>query len=155
MHDKILKDYIVIHDNKGNLLNKIKVDRIVVGMGFLEDQTLLIVFSKGEYLTCNPFTNHTRFNTITPQSEFNNDPINSVQIFGNSFVYMTNNFHFYLIEDIRNYVKSKIFSPSDPSQLNDFASMFSVLPGKSKEDPVQIFIPAKQGIIKATQHPLR
>jgi Vps16, N-terminal region len=113
MHDKILKDYIVIHDNMGNLVNKIKIDRVVVGMGFLDDQCLLIVLSKGQYLTCNPFTGHTRFYSITPENEFDSDPILAVQIFGSSFVYMTKSHNFYLIENIRSYVKSKIFTPSE------------------------------------------
>ena len=154
MHDKILKDYIVIHDNKGKLINKIQMDRIVVGLGFLNDQTLLIVLSKGVYLTCNPFTGHTKFMTITPEAEFEKDPIAAVKIFGNNFVYMTKSYNFYLIENVRAQVKSKIFTPSEQYRVNETASSFSVLPGRSKEEPIKIFIPAVVGLIKATQHPL-
>lgn len=154
MHERMLKDYIVVHDNTGKLIDRIQMDRVVVGLGFLDDESLLIVLSKGVYMTRNPYTGNTRFYTITPEQEFESDPIYSCQIFGNSFVYMTRSFNFYLIENIRKYTKSKIFAPGPQQELDVDASQFSVLPGKFSDESVQVFIPATTGVIKATQHPL-
>lgn len=43
MTDKNLSDFIVIHDNRGNMVSSLEMTSIVVGMDFLENQNLLIV----------------------------------------------------------------------------------------------------------------
>lgn len=127
------------------------MDRVVVGLGFLEDESLLIVLEFGTYIIYNPYSGHSRFETLEPNHEFKDDLILTAKIFGDSFIYMTRKFNFYLIENVRRHTKSKIFAPSQGMDIDEVAANFSVSPpSDSERDNFEVYIPAKAGVIKAT-----
>jgi len=150
--DKNLADFIMVHDNRGTLVHSIEMSNVVVGLEFLENQSLLIVLQKGSYFTANPTskTISQRFQ-VGNEADFDRDPIVTAKVTGNSFVYLTQSGQVYLKEIGGKSLRYKLYSPENETVLNETAMGFSILHSVNNS-PVQVFVPTTMGGVLRIYH---
>ena len=119
---------------------------IVVGMGFLKDETLLAVFSNGKWVRINCYTGNNEPYQITPKDDFQSDKIIAAKTFEFGLVYMTESLKIYLYENVTDTKKTRIYSNDSQLISIDTATDFAVLPScYSARNKTEVFVPATNG----------
>ena len=138
--DKELSDNVVIHNSRGELVNKIQMFDIIVALEFIESTQLAIIFQNGTYFLYNPQTGSlSKKRELGPQSEFESDPIFTAKIAGGSTItYMTRSYSVFVKNLLDNSPAIRLFETK--TQLDINALNYSVIP-EGDITPLQLFIP--------------
>ena len=146
--DRTLSENVVIHDNKGNLVNSLPMDAVVVNLDFMDNQQLILVIQRGEYLIYNPFTKSSERFSIGRPEDFEFDPIVSAKVSGTSLIYMTQSCQIYYKEIAGKSNRYKLYKPESDNAIDSNAMNFSILPS-TDATPLQIFVPTKMsGVLR-------
>ena len=148
--DRNLSENIVIHDNKGAMVGNLPMDGIVVAIDFLENQQLLVLMQRGDYLLYNPYTKtcSDRYSVGGNTSDLEADPIVAAKVSGNSLIYMTQTCQIYYKEIAGKSNRYKLYKPMTDNELDSNAMNFAVLPA-TDTSPLQVFVPTKSsGVLR-------
>lgn len=154
--DKVLREFVVVHRNDGQQIASLDMHSFgwIVGIEFLENHSLAIVYSDGLYFIYTPATKALSPKLYLSESrELDGDPIRGVRCDGKNLVYMTEKRVLY-VRDLFTLGGSacKLYPitveklPLDESTCYNF----SLLPARGSR-LLQVFIPTKLGgLIKIT-----
>ena len=153
MSDRNLTDFILIHDNKGNMVSSLEMTNVVVGLEFLENQQLLIVLQKGTYFTFNPLSKmlSQKFQ-VGNEADFDRDPILIAKATGNNFIYLTHSCQVYIKEIGGKSNRYKLYMPESENTLGENAINFSILHSQAHNQPIQVFVPTLNGGVLRIYH---
>jgi len=153
--DKTLRENVVIHRNDGQQVGSLDLHSFgwIIGIEFLENHSLAIIYSDGLYLIYNPATKALSPKLyLTNGPELEKDPIKGIRTDGKNIVYMT---------EKRVIYSKDLFNLGPPAKLYPITGEkmpldenncynFSVL-GSRGSRLMQVFVPTVLGgVIKIT-----
>ena len=143
--DKNLRGVLVVHDNMGKLVSSLDMPYVIVGMEFLDNQSLLIVLQTGQFFTYNPYSKtSSSLQTIGAEGEMARDPVIALKVSKNCFLYITLSYQIFVKELGVRSPRYKLYEPDQTAQFGQGSENISIVHATSST-PLQIFVPLLTG----------
>jgi hypothetical protein len=145
---------IVIHDNKGNLINTLEIHEVIIALQFLDNSRLLIIQQDGNYLLyCCQLSELSNLLALGDPDEFINDGIVVAKAVGMKILFITKSNKVFIKEIADRKPKYLLYqAENDKFFYQDGLPFFSLNEVLEPEHEIQVFLPLHEGGILKLAH---